>query len=164
MEETQKQSPLLPRLRRWLVRRHILYQNSNVTNATAKFLWERVKRLLDHLDEMFALHPSPSEIIKGTLTPSSRRRLRRCHRHLHCRRLPLRLLPPQALVEKGHQRLTGDPRYLCRDIPDVFCTCSMVRLMPFAKVGVLNAGRTVRAEELSRSSVPSPIANADPED
>jgi hypothetical protein len=25
-------------------------------------LWERVKRLLDYLDEMFALHPSPSEI------------------------------------------------------------------------------------------------------
>ena len=70
----------------------------------------------------------------------------------------------KALVEKGHQRLPGDQRYLCRDIPDVFCTCSMVRLMPFAKVGVLNAGRTVRAEELSRSSVPIPIANAEPED
>src|SRR5712692_945222 len=59
MEETQKQSPLLPRLRRWLVRRHILYQNSNVTNATAKFLWKRVEHLFDYLGEMFTLHPSP---------------------------------------------------------------------------------------------------------
>ena len=68
------------------------------------------------------------------------------------------------LSKKDINGYRANPRYLCRDIPDVFCTCSMVRLMPFAKVGVLNAGRTVRAEELSRSSVPSPIANADPED
>ncbi|MGA9074374.1 MAG: hypothetical protein WB368_09695 [Candidatus Sulfotelmatobacter sp.] len=47
MEETQKQPPLLPRLRRQLLPRRILYQNSNVTNATAEFLWERVERLLD---------------------------------------------------------------------------------------------------------------------
>ena len=40
----------------------------------------------------------------------------------------------------------------------------MVRLMSFAKVDVLNVGGTVRAEELSRSSVPSLIAIADPED
>src|SRR5208282_585839 len=73
MEETQKQPPLLPRTQcgRWLVRRHILNQNSNVTNATAKFLGERVERLLDYLDEMFALHPSPTKINKGTLTPTS---------------------------------------------------------------------------------------------
>src|ERR1019366_4295592 len=67
MEETQKQPPLLPRLRGSLVRRHILYQNGNVTNATAKFLWERVERLLDYLDEMFTLHPSPIEIRAGSL-------------------------------------------------------------------------------------------------
>jgi hypothetical protein len=65
MEETQKQPPLLPRLRGSLVRRHIHYQNGNVPNATAKFLWERVERLLDYLDEMFTLHPSPTEINKG---------------------------------------------------------------------------------------------------
>jgi len=65
MEETQKQPPLLPRLRRWLVRRHILYQNSNVTNATAKFLWERVEHHLDYLDEMFTLHPSPNEMARS---------------------------------------------------------------------------------------------------
>jgi hypothetical protein len=59
VEETQKQPPLLPRLRWWLVRRHILHQNSNVTNATAKFLWERVEHFLDDLDEVSALilHP-----------------------------------------------------------------------------------------------------------
>src|SRR5712692_5789848 len=116
MEETQKQSPLLPRLRRWLVRRHILYQNSNVTNATAKFMWERVKRLLDYLDEMFALHPSPSEINKGTLTPSSRHRpgRHRHHRHLPCRRLRLPLLPRRALVERGHRLLPGDHKGLSR--------------------------------------------------
>jgi hypothetical protein len=62
MEETQKQPPLLPRLRRRLLPRRILYQNSNVTNATAEFLWERVERLLDYLDEMFTLYPSPTEI------------------------------------------------------------------------------------------------------
>ena len=66
MEDTQKQRPLPSRLRRWLVRRHVLYQNSNVTNATAKFLWERVEHLLDYLDEMFMLHPSPKENKHGS--------------------------------------------------------------------------------------------------
>src|SRR6266581_660213 len=100
MEETQKQPPLLPRLRRWLVRRHILYQSSNVTDATAKFLWERIERLLDYVDEMFALHPSPTEI-NTTLTPSIHR-LRRRHRLLRYHR-PLRppLLLRLALVEGG---------------------------------------------------------------
>ena len=65
MEETQKQPPLPPRLRGSLVRRHILYQNGNVPNANAKLLWERVERLLDYLDEMFTLHPSPTEINMG---------------------------------------------------------------------------------------------------
>src|SRR5947208_11813507 len=53
--------------------------------------WERVERLLDYLDEMFTLHPSPTELNKGTLTPSSRRRLCRHHRLLRYHR-PLR--PP----------------------------------------------------------------------
>jgi hypothetical protein len=44
-----------------LVRRKILHQNSNILNATAKFFWERVQRLLDYLDEIFSLHPSPIE-------------------------------------------------------------------------------------------------------
>src|SRR6266699_2030866 len=102
MEETQKQPPLPPRLRRWLVRRHIFYQNSNVTNATAKFLWERVERVLDYLDEMFTFHPSPTEINKGRLTLSSRRLCR----HLLCRRLRLPLrLPRLAVVEGGHRQL-----------------------------------------------------------
>src|SRR5216684_2926841 len=61
MEKTQKQPPLLPRPRGWLFRRPVLYQNRNITNAVTKFLWERVERLLDHLDEMFTLHPSPAE-------------------------------------------------------------------------------------------------------
>ena len=71
--------------------RHILYQHRNILNATAKFLWERVERLLDYLDEMLALHPSPTEINRGTLTPSSRRRSCRHHRHLLflCRRLQI---------------------------------------------------------------------------
>ena len=51
------EKPLLPRLRRRLVRRHILYQNSNILNATAKFLRERVERLLDYLD----LFPTKTE-------------------------------------------------------------------------------------------------------
>src|SRR5713101_8044209 len=129
MEETQKQSPLLPRLRRWLVRRQILYQNSNVTDATAKFLWERVERLLDYLDEVFALHPSPTDTNRGMLTPSSRHHLGRHHRHLLCRRLrlPLRLLPRLALVEGGHRQLPSDQRGLRRGILDKFCACPMVR-------------------------------------
>src|ERR1035441_1010647 len=125
MEETQKQPPLLPRLRRWLVRRHILYQDSNVTNATAKFCWERVECLLYYLGEMFTLHPSPTKINQGTLTPSSRRR--RHHRHLRCRRLrlrlPLRLLPRLALVEGGHRQLPANQKGVSRGILDVFCSC-----------------------------------------
>ena len=39
--------------------------DSNVTNATAKFLWERVEHLLDYLDEMFTLHPSPNEMARS---------------------------------------------------------------------------------------------------
>src|SRR5271157_975691 len=39
------------------------------------FLGERVERFLDYLDEMFALHPSPTEVNRGTLTLSSRRLL-----------------------------------------------------------------------------------------
>src|ERR1035441_1594737 len=137
MEETQKQPPLLPRLRRGLVRRHILYQNSNVTNATAKFWWERVERLLDYLDEMFTLHPSPTKINRGMLTPSSHRRRR--HRHLRCRRLrrrrrlPLRLLPRLALVEGGHRQLPANQKGLSRGILNVFCSCPMVRLAPLGR-------------------------------
>ncbi len=66
---------LTPFVRR-LVQRHILYQNSNVTNATAKFLWERVERLLDYLGEMFTLHLSPTEINKARSLRVSKRA---CH-------------------------------------------------------------------------------------
>ena len=48
-----------------------------------------------------------------------------------------------APVEGGHWRLPTDQKGLSRGILDVFCPCPpfpMVRLMPFAKVGVLNAG------------------------
>src|SRR6266699_4823937 len=50
----------------------------------------------------FILHP----LNKGTLTPSSLRRLPH-HRHLLCGRLrpPLHLLPRLALVEEGHRKL-----------------------------------------------------------
>src|SRR6266568_9135444 len=94
-------------------------RTANVTNATAKFLWERVERLLHYLDEMFSLHPSPTELNKGTLTPSSRRRLRRHHRHFLCRRLRLPLLPRLALVEGGHRQLSSDQKSLSRGILDV---------------------------------------------
>ncbi len=135
MEETQKQPPLLPRLRRRLLPRRILYQNSNVTNATAEFLWERVERFLDYFDEMITLHHSPPEINKGTLTPSSRRHLCRHHRHLLlCRRL--RLPPRLALVEGGHRQLPTDQEGLSRGILDVFCPCPMLRLVPLANGGI----------------------------
>jgi hypothetical protein len=64
MEDTQKQPPVLtrPQGHRRLAWRFILYQNRNVPNTTAKFLRERVERLLDYLDEMFTLHPSPTEL------------------------------------------------------------------------------------------------------
>src|SRR5208337_95401 len=48
--------------------RLILHQNGNVANATAKFLWQRVERLLDYLDEMLTLHPSPPTQSAGILT------------------------------------------------------------------------------------------------
>src|ERR1035437_4820362 len=142
MEETQKQPPLLPRLRRWLVRRHILYQDSDVTNATAKFCWERVERLLYYLGEMFMLHPSPTKINQGTLTPSSRRRRRhrhlrhlrrRRHRHLRRRRLHLRRLPRLALVEGEHRQLPANQKGVSWGILDVFCSCPLVRLVPLGK-------------------------------
>src|SRR5271169_20983 len=74
---------------------------------------------------MFTLHPSPTEINKGALTPSSRRRLRRHYPHLLCRRLrlPLRLLPRLAPVEGGHRQLPTDQKNLSRGILDVFCPC-----------------------------------------
>jgi hypothetical protein len=61
MKDAQKQPPLFPRLQGSLVPGQILHQNSDVADAYAKFLWERVQRLLDYLDEMFSLHPSPIE-------------------------------------------------------------------------------------------------------
>jgi hypothetical protein len=79
---------------------------------------ERVERLLDYLDEMFTLHPSPTEINKGTLTPSSRRRLRRHHRHLLCRRLCLPLPLRLGLLEQLPSNQTG----LGRGILDAFCS------------------------------------------
>src|ERR1019366_11059 len=72
---------------------------------------------------------------KGTLTPSSRRRLLRHHRHFLCRRLrlPLRLLPRRAVVEGGHRQT--DQKGLSRGILDVFCSCPMVRLVTRGKRG-----------------------------
>jgi hypothetical protein len=73
------------------------------------------------------------------LTPSSRRRLCRHHRHLLCRRrrlrlpLPLRLLPRLALVEGGHRQLPTDQEGLSRRILDAFCSCPMVRLVALGK-------------------------------
>src|SRR5579859_2622048 len=75
-------------------------------------------------------HPLPMKINNGLLTPSSRRRFRRHHRHPFCRRLhlPRRLLPRLALLETGHRQPT-DQKGLSRGILDVFCSCSMVRLV-----------------------------------
>src|ERR1039457_5266889 len=136
---------------------HFLYTAYRVlscaSNATAKSLWERVERLLDYLAEMFTLHPSSIKTNKGTLTPSSRRRLLRHHRHFLCRRLrlPLRLLPRRAVVERGHRQT--DQKGLSRGILDVFCSCPMVRLVTRGKRGhsEYHAGGTVRTRARSRS-------------
>src|SRR5262249_24210235 len=56
VEKTESQMPRPARMRWRLVRRHILYQNSNVMNATAKFWRERVENLLDYLDELLSPH------------------------------------------------------------------------------------------------------------
>ena len=68
----------------------------------------------------------------AVLTPSSRRRLRRHHRRLLCRRLhlPLRLLPRLAPVEGGHRQLPSRQESLSRGILKVFRLCSMVSLVP----------------------------------
>src|SRR6185369_15535775 len=76
---------------------------------------------------MFPLHPSPTEISKGSLTPSSRRRYHPPP-HLLCLRLPLRL-PHLVLLESGH-----DHRGVRQDILNVFGSCSMVRLAPLQEV------------------------------
>jgi len=95
----------------------------------------RAREEVSQSSAMFPLHPSPTEISKGRLTPSSRRRLRRHHRRLLCRRLhlPLRLLPRLALVEGRHRRLPTDHNGLSRGIPDVFCSYPMVRLKFFSQ-------------------------------
>ena len=60
-------------------------------------------RFLDHLDELFTLHSSPTR----TLTPSSRR-LRQPHRHLLlCGRLPL---PPLRLRAPPEENIGRYPR------------------------------------------------------
>ncbi len=102
---------------------------NNITNANGEFLWEQVEHFLDYLDEVFALHLSPSRINRGALTPSSPR-LPRHHPHLLSRRLrlPLRLLPRLALAAGGHRHQLTDQEGLGRSILDVFCSCPMVRL------------------------------------
>jgi hypothetical protein len=85
----------------------------------------------------------------AVLTPSSRRRLRRHHRRLLCRRLhlPLRLLPRLAPVEGGHRQLPTDQKGPSRGILDVCCSCPMVPLLPLRKRSVPNVpeGGTLRA-------------------
>src|SRR5260370_40731461 len=107
-------------------------------NATSKFLWERVERLLDYRDEIFTLHPSPNATNNGTLTPNSRRRLCRHHRRLLCRRLrlplPLRLLPRLALVEAGRRQLPTDQKGPSRGILDVFRSYPMVVLVALGSI------------------------------
>src|SRR5450755_2065710 len=113
-----------------MVRREIFHENCDVLYTAAKVFRQRIQCFFSGIDEMFALHPSPTETNKGTLTPSSRR-LFRHHRHLLlllCRRLRLPLLPRLALVEGGHRQLPTDQKGPSRGILDVFCSCPMVRL------------------------------------
>jgi hypothetical protein len=81
--------------------------------------------------------PSPTAINNGTLTPSSRRRLCRHHRHLRCRRLPLRPLPRLALVEAVHRQLQSDQRGPSRGILAVFCSYPMVVLVALGSVATM---------------------------
>jgi hypothetical protein len=119
------------------------------SECDCEILVGRVERLLDYLDEMFALHPSPSEINKGTLTPSSRR-LRRHHRHLLCPRLrlPLRLLPRLAPVGGEHRQLPTDQEFVDRGFLDVFRSYSMLRHVAFGNVGSM--GGTLRGSKFMR--------------
>src|SRR5450631_4283379 len=114
-----------------MVRREIFHENCDVLYTAAKVFRQRIQCFFSGIDEMFALHPSPTETNKGTLTPSSRR-LFRHHRHLLRRnrrlRLPLPLLPRLALAEGGHRQLPTDQKSPSRGILDVFCSCPMVRL------------------------------------
>ena len=80
-------------------------------------------------------HPSPTEINKGPLTPSSPRHPCRHHRHLLLRRrLPLPLLPRLAPVEGGHRQLPTHQEGLSRGSLDVFCSYLMVRLVPLGQM------------------------------
>ena len=92
--------------------------------------------------KMFPLHPSPTEISKGRLTPSSRRRLGRHHLHLLCRRfrLPLRLARP-ALVEGRDRRLPTDHEGSPRSIVGIFCSCPHGTLCLSARAAGVSCGR-----------------------
>jgi hypothetical protein len=85
------------------MRVHVLHQNSDVTNATAKFLREGVEHLLRYLGETLTRHGSPT-----ALTPNSRRQSCRHPHILFCRRLrhhhPRR--PRLAPAAVGHRQRT----------------------------------------------------------
>ena len=81
----------------------------------------RVERILDYLDEIYS-HPLHTQLERGTLTPSS---LRRLHRHIY-RRVRLPLHPPRlalrlAPLEGERRSLPGDQRPQGRDILNVLC-------------------------------------------
>ena len=52
---------VLPRLGSSLVRRKVLNENGDVLDTAAKFLRQRIQSLFCNLNEIFALHPSPTE-------------------------------------------------------------------------------------------------------
>ena len=91
------------------------------------------------LMKVFALHPSPTELNQGTVTPSSRRRSCRHHHH-H--------LPRLALGEEEHRQPPTDQERLSRSILDVCCSCpKWYAPYPLAKPrhSQCPAGGTIRA-------------------
>src|SRR6267154_1451862 len=70
-------------------------------------------------------HPSPTEVNKGPLTPSSRR-LRHHHRHLFF--AVVYPLLPLALGEGEHRELAMEQKGRGLDIQE-FCSCLIVRLI-----------------------------------
>ena len=69
------------------------------------------------------------------LTPSSRRRCLHHHRRPYLSGRPLPLRPRLALVEGRRRQQPVDQKGLNRGILDVFCSCPIVRLVGFGKVG-----------------------------
>jgi hypothetical protein len=135
VEDAQKQSPLLPQLGWSLVRREILDEDRDILDAAAELIRQRIQSLFCNLDEIFALHPSPT-----ALTPNSRHLCLHRHHHLLCGHL--RLLHLRLAVAAGAYRwVPPDQKGQSRGVAGVSCSCPNGTLCPLARAAGAICGR-----------------------